>query len=102
MNKRTWRVLGVVTLAIGSWGFAASSSPAQADQCNNEAAPGDVQIIPQEPVIGVDTGTAGAVGVVIVCVRDLNGNTITGAGGGYDLNTGHVVVCGPDRCSAII
>lgn len=107
MRNKMRRAAVVGALAIGGWGIGAMALPAHAtnpangspDLCENEAAPGDVQVV--SPVLGVDTGLTGAQGVVVVCVRQLNGTTIAGAGAGYNTVDGRFYVCGAYKCDPV-
>lgn len=94
-------MVGIVAVAV-----LGVASPAQAAHtvCDNEGVPGDVWAnVSNVAFVGVDTGTSGAVGVVVVCASALGGSPV-GVGGGARVNDPNPAAVGntvtPTICSA--
>lgn len=85
----------VLATTLGAFSGTAHAT----DACNNEPSDRDV-VVTNLVRVGIDDGSAGLTGVIVVCVGVLNNPELTQAGGGIhqDPTTGNytIYLCLPD------
>jgi len=94
--RLTRAALAATILAAGLGTFAGT---AHADSCNNEPATDKEYAINNVVRVGLDDGSAGLTGVVVVCVGVLGTPEFTQAGGGLHQESDGsytIYVCLPD------